>query len=85
MDPSSGNELGHRRLVTVVLRLVLDRRGLLVHGEIVDNGNRLRGRFAGWDRLVPALRAWLQRNQEGGERRGANDPGASERKDHPCL
>jgi len=46
--------------VTVVLRLILDRQGLLVHGEIIDSSNRLRARFAGWDRLVPTLRAWVE-------------------------
>jgi hypothetical protein len=60
VDPRSRDELGHRRLVTVVLRLVLDRDGLVVHGEILDNSSRPSGRFAGWDRLVPALQAWVE-------------------------
>jgi hypothetical protein len=59
-DPQSRDELGRRRLVTVVLRLVLDRDGLVVRGEILDNSSRPSGRFAGWDRLVPALRAWVE-------------------------
>jgi hypothetical protein len=60
VDPRNRDELGHRRLVTVVLRLVLDRDGLVVHGEILDNSSRPSGRFAGWDRLVPALRARVE-------------------------
>jgi hypothetical protein len=60
VDPRSRDELGHRRLVTVVLRFVLDRDGLMVYGEILDNSSRPSGRFAGWDRLVPALRAWVE-------------------------
>ena len=83
-EPVNGNHLGHRRLVTVVLRLILDRRGLLVHGEVVDEANRLQGRFASWDRLVPALSAWLKADQADGEQPPAAGPGASETKERPC-
>ena len=80
----SGEELGRRHLVTVVLRLVLDWRGQLVHGEIINTGSRLVGRFSDWDHLGPALRAWLEREPVDGERTPSTDPGASERKDRPC-
>lgn len=83
-DPWSGDELGHRRLVTVVLRLVLDRHGVLVHGEVVDAANRRQRRFAGWEGLVPAVRAWLEREPADGDEGPSTEPGASERKDRPC-
>jgi hypothetical protein len=83
-DPWSRDELGHRRLVTVVLRLVLDRQGLLVHGEVVDAANRRQQRFAGWEGLMPAVRVWVEREAADGGGASSTDPGASERKDHPC-
>jgi hypothetical protein len=83
-DHWSGDELGRRRLVTVVLRLVLNRQGLLVHGEVVDAANRRQQRFAGWEGLVPAVRAWLEREPADGGGAPSTDPGASERKDRPC-
>jgi len=83
-NPCSGEELGRRRLVTVVLRLVLDRRGRLVHGEIINTASRLIGRYADWDQLVPTLRALLEREPADEEQAPSTDPGASERKDRPC-
>jgi hypothetical protein len=83
-EPWVWNQLGHRRLVTVVLRLNLDPHGELIHGEVVDEVNRLQGRFASWDHLVPALTAWLKRERAGGEPPPPADPGASETKERPC-
>lgn len=86
-EPWNGNELGHRRLVTVVLRLVLDHRNVLVHGDIVDGSNRVQGRFAGWERLAPALRGWLESGQPDGEQVPVTDTESDEtrdRKDRPC-
>jgi len=57
--------LAHRRTVAVVVRLVLDRRGLLAHGEIVDKSGYVHARFAAWEALVPAVQAWLEREDKG--------------------
>ncbi len=53
------DKLAETRNVAVVLRLVVDRRGRLVHGEVVDAEGKLRGRFMGWQAMVRVLRAWL--------------------------
>jgi hypothetical protein len=58
--PSSGNRLAEKRYLTVILRLVVDKRGRLVHGEVVDLQARLQGRFAGWRGLTHTVRAWLE-------------------------
>jgi hypothetical protein len=58
--PRHEDEFGHRRLVTVVVRLVLNRRGELAYGDVVDAANRLKGRFASWEELTVTLRRWLK-------------------------
>jgi hypothetical protein len=66
--PCEEDALAHRRPAVVVLRLVLHRGGGLSHGEILDARGRPRGRFADWDGLVRALRAWLEHDNEQGIR-----------------
>jgi len=67
-DLDNGERLAHRRIVAVVVRLVLDREGELAHGEIADRSGRVGVRFAAWEALVPAVRAWLEREDEDSER-----------------
>lgn len=57
--PRSIERLTDVRHVTVILRLVLNRRGQLTHGEIVDVEGTTRIHFKGWRELTRALRAWL--------------------------
>lgn len=57
--PRSIERLTDARHVTVILRLVLNRRGQLTHGEIVDVEGTTRVRFKGWRELTRALRKWL--------------------------
>jgi hypothetical protein len=38
---------------------------MLFHGEIVDRTGQVRARFVAWDALVPAVQAWLQREDQG--------------------
>jgi hypothetical protein len=64
----SGDELAHRGLVTVIVRLVLDRDGELLHGEIVDSSYVVRGRFSNWADLTLVLQRWLG-IEPGSERR----------------
>ena len=63
-EPCKGEELANRRTTVVVVRLVLDDRGMLSHGEIVDQTGQVRARFLAWDALVPAVQAWLQREDQ---------------------
>jgi hypothetical protein len=52
-----GDELAARRHVTVIVRLVMDRRGRLVYGELVNAESGTQGRFATWRALPAAVRA----------------------------
>ncbi len=56
---SHSNHLSDKHQVTVVIRLVLDRHGKLMHGELVDVKTKSQGRFANWTGLVRTLREWL--------------------------
>ena len=58
--PASGEQLADLRNVTVLLRLVVDPTGKLVHGELVNLDGESRGRFLSWDRLLELLAAHLQ-------------------------
>jgi len=56
------NHLTNRRYVSVVLRLVLDQHGRMIHGELVGDANTRPTRFSGWRGLTRALQAWLTRH-----------------------
>jgi hypothetical protein len=55
-DCEAGERLGDKRNVTVVLRLVLDREGELMEGEVVDAKGRPGDRFNDWEEITPAVR-----------------------------
>ena len=42
--------------IALVVRLVVTKDGRLVHGEILDAGERCRGKFRAWSELAAALR-----------------------------
>lgn len=53
------DKLSEKYYVSVTLRLLLDRRGRLIQGEVVDLQGQTQRRFVGWRGLVRVLRAWL--------------------------
>jgi hypothetical protein len=61
--PIIPNHLAEKRYVTVILRLLLDRRGRLINGELVDVESTLEDRFIGWRGLTRAVRGWLTRQE----------------------
>jgi hypothetical protein len=52
--------LDDRRQLIVILRLVVDRWGLLSHGEVVDLDGTSLGRFTDWRKVTPIVRTWVQ-------------------------
>jgi hypothetical protein len=59
MSATPPNSLEEKLYVTAILRLLLDNRGEIVHGEVADVQGRPSKRFVDWEGLVPAVRAWL--------------------------
>ena len=55
----SPEQLAEKRYVTVILRLLLDRQGRLVQGEVVNTASQVQGRFAGWRGMSRTLRTWV--------------------------
>ena len=55
------DELSGSRQVVLILRLVLDRRLLLRHGELVDSEATVLGRFLTLEGLLEVVRRWLAR------------------------
>jgi hypothetical protein len=53
----SDEEMGDKQLRTVILRLVLDRWGALLHGEITDVDGRVMTRVAGWEEVLASIKA----------------------------
>ncbi|MGI8554209.1 MAG: hypothetical protein ACR2PL_25990 [Dehalococcoidia bacterium] len=70
MPRASENDLVRQQHLTLVLRLVIDRRGRLLHGEVVDSVGKGHGRFAGWGGLTRCAQRWaaeqMQQDSEGG-------------------
>jgi hypothetical protein len=56
--PRAPDEFDDKLLVTVILRLVLERTGELDHGEVVDVGGNVHGRFNRWSAAMRLVRAW---------------------------
>jgi hypothetical protein len=53
------DKLTEKRHITVILRLVVNQDGRLVHGEVVDVEGKPQGRFVGWQQLGPAIQGWM--------------------------
>jgi hypothetical protein len=62
--PADSEKLAPKRYVTVILRLLLERRGQLVHGELVDLQGKAHGRFGTWQGLPRVIRVWLASEAE---------------------
>ena len=56
---SNVDKLADVRQVTVILRLALNRRGRILHGELVETEEAKPRRFNSWIGLTHALREWL--------------------------
>ena len=52
--------------MSVVLRLVLDQHGQMIHGEVIGDATTRPARFSGWPGLTRALQAWLTRYEQDG-------------------
>ena len=52
-------ETGDKQLRTVILRLVLDKWGTLLHGEVADVDGQVKCRVTGWDEIAASIRACL--------------------------
>lgn len=57
--PETVSGLGEVRYVTVILRLMLDRQGKLLRGEVVDLAARPCARFDRWSSMSRAVRSCL--------------------------
>jgi hypothetical protein len=56
-----GTTLAEKRYATLILRLVLDKQGRLLYGELVDVEDGHPAHFSGWRGLINAVRVWLTR------------------------
>jgi hypothetical protein len=52
-------DMGDKQLRTVILRLVLDRWGTLLHGEVVDTDGRVASRGRSWEEILAAIQAFV--------------------------
>ena len=57
--PPPGEDLSDNQYVTLILRLLVDPEGRLVHGEVLDAVGRPCRRFRGWGGLARAVRCAL--------------------------
>jgi hypothetical protein len=64
-SPRSDDHLSSAHYITVILRLMLDPRGHLQHGEIVGVDDRVQRRFMGWRGLTRTLHDWLDERRGG--------------------
>ncbi|MBA3946483.1 MAG: hypothetical protein H0X37_18200 [Herpetosiphonaceae bacterium] len=53
--PVPEEQLAAQHYVTVIMRLLVDQRGRLVHGEIIDLQSPTQRPFNGWRGLLHAL------------------------------
>ncbi|MBK9942295.1 MAG: hypothetical protein IPP13_11830 [Kouleothrix sp.] len=65
-QPPGENHLADRRYVSLVLRLVLDQHGQMIHGEVVGDANARPTRFSGWRGLTRAVQIWLAHQEQDG-------------------
>ena len=65
-SPPSENNLAERHYLTLIVRLLVDHQGQLIHGEMVDATNTFRERFIGGHGLIEAVQTWLTWQERGG-------------------
>jgi hypothetical protein len=58
------DQISGSRQIVLILRLVLDRQHQLRHGELLDAGAHLEGRFVGLAGLKDVLDRWLERQRD---------------------
>ena len=58
-DEPQFDQLSEKYQATSILRMLLDERRSLVHGELVDVAGKSWGHFSSWDSLLSALEEWL--------------------------
>ena len=56
---SSKISLSDVHQATIILRLVVNKRGVIVHGELVNLDGKSLGHFLGWRGLTRTLKTWL--------------------------
>ncbi len=56
---STKDSLSDVHPATIILRLVVNKRGVIVHGELVNLDGKSLGHFIGWRGLTRALKTWL--------------------------
>jgi hypothetical protein len=64
-SPSRESNLAERHYVTLIVRLMVDRQGQLIHGEMVDANNTFRERFIGRSGLIDTVQTWLTQQEHG--------------------
>jgi hypothetical protein len=52
----NGEKLSEERYLTLMLRLLADRSGTRVQGEVLDVTTKSKRKFLGWQALVRAVR-----------------------------
>jgi hypothetical protein len=62
--PARDEALADQHYVTLILRLMLDRRGQLVQGELVDTTETLLGRFISVAGLNQAVSDWFMEREQ---------------------
>jgi hypothetical protein len=51
--------LADKRQVILILRLTLDERGQLAHGEVAKLEGEVIGRFSDWSQFAQSVPEWL--------------------------
>jgi hypothetical protein len=54
-----GNHLADKRYVIVCLRMLINREGKMMYGEIVGPESDTQSRFLSWAELTEAVQLWL--------------------------
>lgn len=57
--PSDEEKLGEKRYATLIVRLVLDQRGYVIYGELIEATSPFRMPFIERRGLMRLLRAWF--------------------------
>lgn len=57
--PPSESNLAKQHYVTLIVRLMIDDQGQVIHGEMMDDSRTLRKRFTSGAGLISLIQAWL--------------------------
>jgi hypothetical protein len=59
VDSEHSDMLSEKQQVTIILHMLMDEQGKLVHGDLLNVNGESSGRFSSWEEVIGVLHEWF--------------------------